>query len=125
MSARRYTEDHEWVLLEGGIVSVGISDHAQEQLGDVVYVELPEKGAELAEGDQAATVESVKAASEIYAPVAGEVVEVNGALSDDPSLVNSDPFGNGWFFKIKIADADAVAKLMDENAYKEYVESLQ
>ena len=125
MSARRYTEDHEWVLLEGGTVSVGISDHAQEQLGDVVYVELPEEGAGLAEGDQAATVESVKAASEIYAPVAGEVVEVNGALNDDPSLVNSDPFGNGWFFKIKIADADAVAKLMDENAYKEYVESLQ
>ncbi len=125
MSARRYTEDHEWVLLEGGTVSVGISDHAQEQLGDVVYVELPEEGAKLAVGDQAATVESVKAASEIYAPVAGEVVEVNGALSDDPSLVNSDPFGNGWFFKIKIADTDAVAKLMDENAYKEYVESLQ
>ena len=125
MSARRYTEDHEWVLLEGGTVSVGISDHAQEQLGDVVYVELPEEGAEFAEGDQAATVESVKAASEIYAPLAGEVVEVNGALNDDPSLVNSDPFGNGWFFKIKIADAGAVAKMMDENAYKEYVESLQ
>ncbi len=125
MSARRYTEDHEWVLLEGGTVSVGISDHAQELLGDVVYVELPEEGAKFAEGDQAATVESVKAASEIYAPVAGEVVEVNGALNDDPSLVNSDPFGNGWFFKIKIADADAIAKLMDENAYKEYVESLQ
>ncbi len=125
MSGRRYTEDHEWVLLEDGTASVGISDHAQEQLGDVVYVELPEEGAEFAEGDQAATVESVKAASEIYAPVAGEVVEVNGALNDDPSLVNSDPFGNGWFFKIKVADADAVAKLMDENAYKEYVESLQ
>ncbi len=125
MSARRYTEDHEWVLLEGGTVSVGISDYAQELLGDVVYVELPEEGAKFAEGDQAATVESVKAASEIYAPVAGEVVAVNGALNDDPSLVNSDPFGNGWFFKIKIADADAIAKLMDENAYKEYVESLQ
>ncbi len=125
MSARRYTEDHEWVLLEGGTVSVGISDHAQELLGDVVFVELPEEGAKFAEGDQVATVESVKAASEIYAPVAGEVVEVNGALNDDPSLVNSDPFGNGWFFKIKVADADAVAKLMDENAYKEYVESLQ
>ncbi len=125
MSARRYTEDHEWVLLEGGTVSVGISDHAQEQLGDVVYVDLPEAGAVFAEGAEIATVESVKAASEIYAPLAGEVVEVNGALNDDPSLVNSDPFGNGWFFKIKIADADAVAKLMDENAYKEYVESLQ
>ncbi len=125
MSERRYTEDHEWVLLEGDIATIGISDHAQEQLGDVVYVELPEEGAEFAEGAQAATVESVKAASEIYAPVAGEVVEVNGALSDQPDLVNSDPLGDGWFLKIKVADAGAVAKLMDENAYKEYVESLQ
>ena len=125
MSERRYTEDHEWVLLEGDTATIGISDHAQEQLGDVVYVELPEEGAEFAEGAQAATVESVKAANEIYAPVAGEVVEANGALNDDPGLVNSDPFGNGWFFKIKVADAGAVAKLMDENAYKEYVESLQ
>ncbi len=125
MSERRFTEDHEWVLLEGDTASIGISDHAQEQLGDVVYVELPEEGAEFAEGAQAATVESVKAASEIYAPVAGEVVEVNGALNDDPSLVNSDPFGEGWFFKIKVADAGAVAKMMDEDAYKKYVESLQ
>ncbi len=125
MSERRYTEDHEWVLIEGDTATIGISDHAQEQLGDVVYVELPEEGAELAEGSQAATVESVKAASEIYAPLAGEVVEVNGALNDDPGLVNSDPLGDGWFFKIKVADAGAVAKLMDENAYKEYVESLQ
>lgn len=125
MSARRYTEDHEWVLLEGGTASIGISDHAQEQLGDVVYVELPEEGVKFAEGDQAATVESVKAASEIYAPVAGEVVEVNGALDETPELVNSDPFGDGWFLKIKVTDAAAVAKLMDENAYKEYVESLQ
>ncbi len=125
MSERRYTEDHEWVLLEGDTVTIGISDHAQEQLGDVVYVELPEEGAVLAEGAQAATVESVKAASEIYAPVAGEVVEINGALNDKPELVNSDPFGDGWFFKIKVADAGVVAKLMDENAYKAYVESLQ
>ena len=125
MSDRRYTEDHEWVLLEGDTVSIGISDYAQEQLGDVVYVELPEEGAEFEEGAQVATVESVKAASEIYAPVAGEVVEVNGALDDDPSLVNSAPLGGGWFFKIKVADAAAVAKLMDENAYKEYVESLK
>ncbi len=125
MSERRYTEDHEWVLLDGDTAAIGISDHAQEQLGDVVYVELPEEGAEFAEGAQAATVESVKAASEIYAPVAGEVVEINGALNDNPELVNSDPLGDGWFFKIKVADADAVAKLMDENAYKEYVESLQ
>ncbi len=125
MSERRYTEDHEWVLLEDNTVTIGISDHAQEQLGDVVYVELPEEGAEFAEGAQAATVESVKAASEIYAPVAGEVVEVNGALNDAPDLVNSDPFGDGWFFKIKVADAGAVGKLMDESAYKKYVESLQ
>ncbi len=125
MSERRYTEDHEWVLLEGDTATIGISDHAQEQLGDVVYVELPEAGAEFAAGAQAATVESVKAASEIYAPVAGEVVEINGALNDDPGLVNSDPLGDGWFFKIKLADAGAVAKLMDQNAYKEYVESLQ
>jgi glycine cleavage system H protein len=125
MNERRYTEDHEWVLLEGGTATIGISDHAQEQLGDVVYVELPEEGAVFAEGAQVATVESVKAASEIYAPVAGEVVEINGALNDSPELVNSDPLGDGWFFKIKIADAGAVAKMMDENAYKEYVESLQ
>ncbi len=125
MSERRFTEDHEWVLLEGDTASIGISDHAQEQLGDVVYVELPEEGAVFEEGAQVATVESVKAASEIYAPVAGEVVEVNGALNDDPGLVNSDPLGDGWFFKIKLADAGAAAKLMDENAYKEYVESLQ
>ncbi len=125
MTERRYTEDHEWVLLEGDIATIGISDHAQEQLGDVVYVELPEEGAEFAEGAQAATVESVKAASEIYAPVAGEVVEVNGALNEAPELVNSDPFDGGWFFKIKLVDVGAVAKLMDENAYKEYVESLK
>ncbi len=125
MSERRYTEDHEWVLLEGATATIGISDYAQEQLGDVVYVELPEEGADFAEGAEVATVESVKAASEIYAPVAGEVVEINGALNDDPGLVNSDPLGDGWFFKIKLADAGAVAKLMDENAYKEYVESLQ
>ncbi len=125
MSDRRYTEEHEWALLEGDTVTIGISDHAQEQLGDVVYVELPEEGAKLDEGAEAATVESVKAASEIYTPVAGEVVEINGALNDDPSLVNSDPLGNGWFFKIKVADAAALGKMMDENAYKEYVESLQ
>ncbi len=125
MSERRYTEDHEWVLLEGDTATIGISDHAQELLGDVVYVELPEEGAVFAEGAQAATVESVKAASEIYAAVTGEVVEINGALNDKPELVNSDPLGDGWFFKIEVTDAAAVAKMMDENAYKEYVESLQ
>ena len=125
MSERKYTEDHEWILVEGDIASVGISDHAQEQLGDVVYIDLPEKGAELAQGAEAATVESVKAASEIYAPVGGEVVEVNAALNDDPAIVNSDPYGAGWFFKLKLADAGELDKLMDESAYKEYVESLQ
>ncbi len=125
MSERRYTEEHEWVLIEGDTATIGISDYAQEQLGDVVHVELPEAGAEFTQGAQVATVESVKAASEIYTPVAGEVVEINGALNDKPELVNSDPLGDGWFLKIKVADAGAVAKLMDENAYKEYVESLQ
>ncbi len=125
MSERKYTEDHEWILVEGDIASVGISDHAQEQLGDVVYIDLPEKGAELAQGAEAATVESVKAASEIYAPVGGEVVDVNAALNDDPAIVNSDPYGAGWFFKLKLADAGELDKLMDESAYMEYVESLQ
>jgi len=120
-----YSTDDDWVLYEDDLVTLVVTDFAQHQLGDIVFVELPGVGTEVGQGGDAAVVESVKAASEIYAPVAGEVVEVNGALSDDPSLVNSDPFGNGWFFKIKIADADAVAKLMDENAYKEYVESLQ
>jgi len=125
MSERRYTEAHEWVSIDGDSGAIGISDYAQEQLGDVVYVELPEAGAVFAEGAEIATVESVKAASEIYAPLACEVVEANAALSDTPELVNSDPYGDGWFLKIKVTDAAAVAKLMDENAYKEYVESLQ
>ena len=124
MSERKYSEDHEWVLLEGDVATIGISDHAQEQLGDVVYVELPEEGAEFAQGAQAATVESVKAASEIYAPAGGEVVEVNGKLNDEPGLVNSDPLGEGWFFKLKVANASELDELMDENAYKEYVDSL-
>jgi glycine cleavage system H protein len=125
MSDRKYTEDHEWILVEGDIATVGISDHAQEQLGDVVYVELPEEGAEFAQGAEAATIESVKAASEIYAPIAGEVTEVNGALNDSPELVNSEPYGDGWFFKLKMSDASEIDKLMNENAYTEYVKSLQ
>ncbi len=124
MSERKYTEDHEWILVEDDIATVGISDHAQEQLGDVVYIELPEAGAEFAQGDEAATIESVKAASEIYAPVAGKVTEVNKALNDSPDLVNSEPYGNGWFFKLKISDASEIGKLMDEKAYTKYVESL-
>ncbi len=125
MSDRKYTEDHEWVLIEGDTATVGISGYAQEQLGDVVYIELPEAGAELERGAEAATVESVKAASEIYAPVAGEVIEVNGALNDDPALVNSDPLGDGWFFKLKIGGTPDLGDLMDEDAYKKYIESLE
>jgi len=124
MSARRFTEDHEWILVEGDTGTVGISDYAQEQLGDVVFVDLPAEGSALDKGAQAATVESVKAASEIYAPVSGEVVAANAALADDPAKVNSDPLGDGWFFKIKLADPGQLDALMDEAAYKSYVEDL-
>jgi glycine cleavage system H protein len=124
MSARRFTEDHEWILVEGDTGTVGISDYAQEQLGDVVFVDLPEEGSALDKGAQAATVESVKAASEIYAPVSGEVVAANAALADDPAKINSDPLGDGWFFKIKLADPGQLDALMDEAAYKSYVEGL-
>jgi len=124
MSARRFTEDHEWIFVEGDTGTVGISDYAQEQLGDVVFVDLPEEGSALDKGAQAATVESVKAASEIYAPVSGEVVAANAALADDPAKVNSDPLGDGWFFKIKLADPGQLDALMDEAAYKSYVEDL-
>ncbi len=114
----KFTEDHEWLKKEGDIVTVGITEHAAEQLGDLVFVELPTAGATFAKGDEAATVESVKAASEIYAPVAGEITEVNQAIADDPSVVNSDPMGGGWFFKIKPSDAGEFDGLMDEDAYK-------
>ena len=124
MSERRYTKEHEWVLVEGDVCTVGISDHAQEQLGDIVYVDLPEVGAEFAQGAQAATVESVKAASEIYAPVSGKVIEVNAALADEPALVNGDALGKGWFLKMKIGKPAELGQLMDEGAYQKFVESL-
>jgi glycine cleavage system H protein len=124
MSERKFTEDHEWILVEGDTGTVGISDYAQEQLGDVVFVELPEEGNTLEKGAQAATVESVKAASEVYAPVSGKVIAANGALADDPAKVNGDPLGEGWFFKVKIADPGQLDGLMDEGAYKTYVEGL-
>jgi glycine cleavage system H protein len=124
MSGRKYTKDHEWVLVEGNVGTVGISEHAQEQLGDIVFIELPEMDTEFAQGAQAATVESVKAASEIYAPFSGKVVEINGALADEPSLVNSDALGKGWFFKVNIANPDELKKLMDESAYRKYVDGL-
>ena len=122
MSERRYTEDHEWLTIEGDTAVVGISNHAQEQLGDIVFIELPDVGKGLEKGGEAAVVESVKAASEIYAPADGEVLEVNEALGDEPGKVNSDPEGEGWFFKMKLSDPGQLAELMDEAAYKSFVE---
>lgn len=124
MSETKFSDDHEWIRVEGDTGTVGITDYAQEQLGDIVFVELPEVGKQLAKGDEAAVIESVKAASELYAIVGGEVVEVNESLGDDPAQANSDPMGGGWFFKIKIADAGELDKLMDEAAYAEFTASL-
>ena len=114
----RFATSHEWVRLEGGIVTVGISDHAQEELTDVVFVELPAVGRTVDAGDPTAVVESVKAASDIYAPVSGEIVEVNPEVEADPSLVNTDPYGKGWIFKIQVKDPAHVEKLMDAAAYE-------
>ena len=120
----RYTRDHEWIRLDGDTATVGISDYAQEQLGDIVFVELPEVGKQLDKGAEAAVVESVKAASEIFAPVAGEVVEVNDALSDGPGAVNDEPEGAGWFMKMKVRDRADVDALMDASAYKAFLETI-
>ncbi len=119
--ALRYTKDHEWVRLEGDTATVGISHYAQEQLGDVVYVELPEIGKTVAKGDEAAVVESVKAASEVYAPVSGEVTAINDALEAAPGAVNEEPTGGGWFLKLKVSDPSELDGLMDEAAYKTYL----
>ncbi len=124
MSGLYFTEDHEWLRVEGDEATIGITDYAQEQLGDVVFVELPEVGAELEQSKDAATIESVKAASEIYAPATGKVTEVNEKLTDEPGLVNGDPLGEGWFFKMKLADASQLDAMMDEAAYKTFVEGL-
>ncbi len=124
MSEMRYTKEHEWIRVDGDVATCGISDYAQEQLGDVVFVEVPDIGTFVAQADEIATVESVKAASEIYAPVGGEVVAANEALADDPSLVNADPTGEGWFFKLKVAEPAELEALMDEAAYAAYVEEL-
>ncbi len=121
MSKTVYSDEHEWVRVEDGNATIGITDYAQEQLGDVVYVELPEVGTNLAKGDQAAVVESVKAASEVYAAVSGEVLEVNEALTDEPGKVNEDPQGAAWFIKMKLSDPSEIDALMDEAAYKEFV----
>jgi len=124
MSDLKYTKDHEWLRVEGDSATMGISQYAQEQLGDIVYVELPKVGRKVKAAEQFAVVESVKAASEVYAPVSGEVTAVNTKLADDPTLVNSAPLGDGWFVKMKIADPGELAALMDEAAYKAFVASL-
>jgi glycine cleavage system H protein len=124
MSEVRYSKDHEWVKVDGDTATVGITHYAQEQLGDVVFVELPEVGKKVEQGKELATVESVKAASEVYAPISGEVVEVNSALADTPATVNEEAQGKGWFAKLKIADKGQLAGLMDEAAYKKFVEGL-
>lgn len=124
MADRKYSEDHEWVEVDGETGTIGISDYAQEQLGDVVFVELPDVGKILDRGDEAAVVESVKAAAEVYAPVGGEVIEVNDALNGDPSLVNTDAFGDGWFAKLRLTDPAELDELMDEAAYKTFCEGL-
>ena len=118
-----YTEEHEWIRVEGDQATVGITDFAQGQLGDIVFVELPEAGRELTRGGEAAVVESVKAASDVYAPVDGEVTEANAALADDPSLANSDPEGEGWFFRLRLGDRSQLEGLMDAEAYKSFCDA--
>ena len=122
--SRYYTDEHEWVEVEGETATVGITDYAQEQLGDIVFVDTPEIGAELEQGDDAAVVESVKAASDVYAVVSGTVVEVNEALEDEPSLVNSSAEEDGWFFRQTLSDSSELGDLMDEKAYKAFVDGL-
>ena len=119
-----FTGEHEWIKVEGDTATIGISDHAQHALGDIVFAEVPEQGKTLNKGDEAAVVESVKAASDVYAPVAGEVIEGNPALADDPALINRDPEGDGWFFKMTLADASELNGLMDESAYRDWVKTL-
>ena len=124
MSDTRYTKEHEYVRLEGDVATVGITDHAQEQLGDIVFVELPQVGKSVEQGGEAAVVESVKAASEVYAPLSGEVIEVNAALEGEPAKVNADPLGDGWFLKLKIKDKSQFDALMNEAEYNDFVATL-
>jgi glycine cleavage system H protein len=119
-----FTKDHEWINVEGDEATVGISDHAQHALGDIVFAEAPEAGRQLAKGADAAVVESVKAASDVYAPASGEVTEANGAIADDPSVINRDPEGEGWFFKMKLSNPAELEGLMDEGAYREWIKTL-
>ncbi|MAK57027.1 MAG: glycine cleavage system protein GcvH [Pseudomonadota bacterium] len=122
--SKKFTKDHEWIDVEGDVARIGITNYAQEQLGDVVFVELPEAGRQFQQGNDAAVVESVKAASEVYAPVSGEIVEPNTKLEDDPALVNQDPTESGWFFTMKVSNPDELNDLMDEAAYADYVKEL-
>jgi len=119
-----FTKDHEWVRVEGNQATVGISSHAQEQLGDIVFAEAPDAGRSLRKGEEAAVVESVKAASDVYSPISGTVVEGNPALADDPAIINNDPEGAGWFFKLEVTDPSELDGLMDEAAYRSFVDSL-
>jgi glycine cleavage system H protein len=119
-----FTREHEWIRVEGDTATIGISNHAQEQLGDIVFAEVPQAGRRVSKGQEAAVVESVKAASDVYAPVSGEVIEGNQAVADDPALVNSDPEGAGWFFKLRLDSRGELDGLMDEAAYREWVKTL-
>ena len=124
MSGIRFTEDHEWVRVEGDVAMVGITEYAQEQLGDIVFVELPEVGASMSQGDEAAVIESVKAASDIYAPISGEVGQVNGALDAEPAIVNQDAQGDGWLFTMSISDVGELDNLMEADAYEAFTAKL-
>lgn len=119
-----FTKEHEWIRVDGDSATVGISDHAQEALGDIVFVEVPEAGRRVTKGQEAAVVESVKAASDVYSPVSGEVTEGNQAIADDPALVNSDPEGQGWFFKVRLENPGELDGLMDEAVYRDWVKTL-
>jgi glycine cleavage system H protein len=121
MTIERFTRDHEWIRVDDGVATIGITEHAQDQLGDIVFIELPEAGRRAAAGEAVAVVESVKAASDVFTPLSGEVVEVNGDLVDRPALVNEDAEGKAWFFKIKVADEAELAPLMDRAAYQRFV----
>src|SRR3954467_1541740 len=124
MADTRYSQEHEWIRVEGDVGTIGITQYAQEQLGDVVFVDVPQAGRRVAKGEACAVVESVKAASDIYAPVTGEVTEANAALADAPGKVNADPMGKGWFFKIRLSDKGELSGLMDEAAYNDFVKGL-
>lgn len=121
MSTTKYSEEHEWISIDGDVVTIGITDHAQEQLGDVVFIELPDVGTEISKGDDAGVIESVKAASELVAPVSGEVVETNGALEEEPGKVNEEAETNAWFIKVKLSDTSELDDLMDADAYKSFI----